>query len=301
MKNKTVITTGDVNGIGAEVTIKALNVLRPENVVLISNRKILDFYGGLDFDCEIIEIPYESQILCGDVTKESGEFAFQAVKKACELHPRAIVTAPISKEAIQLAGHNFDGHTEILEYYLAHDDQRAEMLFVAGEFRVLLLTRHCALRDINITKDLIIEKISRLVQGLKQANPNLALCGLNPHAGENGVLGKEENDIIIPAVIELRNRGIDISLPQPSDTLFIGAADAFSRGQKPPYDCYVAMYHDQGLIPMKVIAGKRAVNVTIGLDVLRTSPCHGTAFDIAGKNIADPASMIEAIKLAQTY
>lgn len=297
MKNKIVITTGDVNGIGAEVTIKALNTLRLKNVVLISNRKILDFYGGLDFGCEIIEIPYDSEILPGQVTKESGEFAFQAVKKACEVGAKAIVTAPISKEAIQLAGYNFDGHTEILEHYLAREGQKAEMLFVAGEFRVLLLTRHCALKDIKITSDLLKDKIARLVASLNIENPKLALCGLNPHAGENGILGCEEKDVIIPTVLELQKQGVDITLPLPSDTLFIGASEAFGQDHKIPYDCYVAMYHDQGLIPMKVIAGKRAVNMTIGLDVIRTSPCHGTAFDIAGKNVADPTSMIEAIRV----
>ena len=297
MKNKIVITTGDVNGIGAEVTIKALNTLRPKNVVLISNRKILDFYGGLDFGCEIIEIPYDSEILPGQVTKESGEFAFQAVKKACEVGAKAIVTAPISKEAIQLAGYNFDGHTEILEHYLAREGQKAEMLFVAGEFRVLLLTRHCALKDIKITSDLLKDKIARLVASLNIENPKLALCGLNPHAGENGILGCEEKDVIIPTVLELQKQGVYITLPLPSDTLFIGASEAFGQGHKIPYDCYVAMYHDQGLIPMKVIVGKRAVNMTIGLDVIRTSPCHGTAFDIAGKNVADPTSMIEAIRV----
>jgi len=300
LKNKIVITTGDVNGIGAEVTIKALNFLRPENVVLITNKKILDYYGGLDFDCDIFEMPYEGEICAGCVTKESGDFSFRAVKKACDLRPKAIVTAPISKEAIQLAGHDFDGHTEILEYYLAKDRQKAEMLFVAKDFRVLLLTRHCALKNVNITKELIIEKVNRLVDCLGVKNPKIALCGLNPHAGENGVLGNEEKELIIPAVVELQKRGIDISLPLPSDTLFIGAAEAFKSDLKMPYDCYLAMYHDQGLIPMKIIAGKKAVNVTIGLDVLRTSPCHGTAFDIAGKNVANPESMIEAIKLASS-
>lgn len=296
MKNKIVITTGDVNGIGAEVTIKALNQLRPENVVLISNQKILDFYGGLNFDCEIVEIPYVASVLPGVITRESGEFSFQAVKKACELRPKAIVTAPISKEAIQLAGYKFDGHTEILEHYLARDNQKAEMLFVAGGFRVLLLTRHCALKDIKITSEMLKEKVLRLVQSLNINNPRLALCGLNPHAGENGILGCEEKDVIIPTVLELQKSGVNISLPLPSDTLFIEASEAFKIGVKPPYDCYIAMYHDQGLIPMKIIAGKNAVNMTIGLDIIRTSPCHGTAFDIAGKNIANPTSMIEAIK-----
>ena len=296
MKDKILITTGDVNGIGPEVTIKALRALgRHDDVVLVSNRRVLEFYDGTDLACELLELPYDGVILPGKITAESGDFSFRAVELACKLRPKAIVTAPIAKEAIQLAGHNFSGHTEILQRYLAHDGQQAEMLFVAGGFRVLLLTRHCALKDIKITRKMIVEKIMRLVEALPKKSPRLALCGLNPHAGENGILGVEENEIIVPAVEDLHALGIDITRPQPSDTLFIGAAEAYRAGLALPYDCYVAMYHDQGLIPMKIIAGKKAVNVTIGLDVLRTSPCHGTAFDIAGQNIANPDSMIEAI------
>lgn len=295
MKNKIVVTTGDVNGIGAEITIKALKKLGCRDIVLVSNRKVLDFYGGSDLDCELVEIPYNADILPGQITKESGEFSFLSLKKACELRPKTIVTAPVAKEAMHLAGHFYNGQTEVLEYFLAHDGQRAEMLFVAGGFRVLLLTRHCALKSVEITPELIKDKVERLVKALKIQAPKLALCGLNPHAGEHGILGTEEQNIIIPAALELQKKGIDITLPQPSDTLFLGAADAFRKGVNPPYDCYIAMYHDQGLIPMKVIAGKLAVNVTIGLDILRTSPSHGTAFDIAGKGIANPDSMIEAI------
>ncbi len=299
MKDKILITTGDVNGIGPEVTIKALRALgRHDDVVLVSNRRVLEFYDGTDLACELLELPYDGAILPGKITAESGDFSFRAVELACKLRPKAIVTAPIAKEAIQLAGHNFSGHTEILQRYLAHDGQQAEMLFVAGGFRVLLLTRHCALKDIKITRKMIVEKIMRLVEALPKKSLRLALCGLNPHAGENGILGVEENEIIVPAVEDLHALGIDITRPQPSDTLFIGAAEAYRAGLALPYDCYVAMYHDQGLIPMKIIAGKKAVNVTIGLDVLRTSPCHGTAFDIAGQNIANPDSMIEAIKFA---
>lgn len=293
MKNKIVITTGDVNGIGAEITAKALKTLGCKDIVLVSNRKILDI------DCEMIEVPFEGEILPGKITKESGEFSFQCLQKACELRPKAIVTAPVAKEAMHLAGHYFNGQTEVLEHFLAHDGQKAEMLFAADGFRVLLLTRHCPLKEIEITQELIIEKVERLVEALKIPSPRLALCGLNPHAGEHGVLGSEENEIIIPAVEKLRACGINITLPQPGDTLFLGAARALQNGEKPPYDCYIAMYHDQGLIPMKLLAGEKAVNVTIGLDILRTSPSHGTAFDIAGKGIANPNSMIAAIGLAK--
>lgn len=305
MTNKILITTGDVNGIGAEITIKAVQALSEsgelgQNFALVSNRKILDFYGGADLDCEIIEIPYDAPIETGKITAASGEFSYQSLKKACELRPKAIVTAPVAKEAMHLAGHYFNGQTEVLEHFLSHDGQKAEMLFVAGDFRVLLLTRHCALKDVKITQDLIFDKVERLVSALQIPSPRLALCALNPHAGENGVIGTEEHDIIIPAVDKLRAKGIDITLPQPSDTLFLTALDALKANQKMPYDCYIAMYHDQGLIPMKLLAGERAVNVTIGLDILRTSPSHGTAFDIAGKNLANPNSMIEAIRLVLT-
>lgn len=290
MKNKIVITTGDVNGIGAEITEKALKVLGCKDIVVVSNRKIIDI------DCEMVEVPFDGEILSGQITKESGEFSFQCLKKACELSPKAIVTAPTAKEAMHLAGHFYNGQTEVLEHFLAHDGQKAEMLFAAGDFRVLLLTRHCALKDVNITQELIIEKVERLAASLNIAKPRLALCGLNPHAGEHGVIGVEEDEIIIPAVEKLRAAGIDITYPKPADTLFIGAAQAYQKGEKSPYDCYIAMYHDQGLIPMKVVAGEKAVNVTIGLDIIRTSPSHGTAFDIAGQGIANPNSMIEAIK-----
>lgn len=319
--HKIVITTGDPNGIGAEITIKALNKLNlPQNkIVLISNKKILNYYGKLDKDYEIIEVPYDADILPGEVTKEAGEFSFQSVKLACEIGAYAIVTAPVAKNALYLAGHNFNGQTEILQKYLAHDNQLAEMLFVAGNFRVLLLTRHVALKDINLTKDIVVEKILNLkeffAKKLGITEPKFALCGFNPHAGEDGILGREEIDILIPAVNELREQGVNITNPLPADTLFIKIAKEYLlKSQKQNnnisnslsswhpdfssfcYDCCIANYHDQGLIPIKTVAGDKTVNMTIGLDIIRTSPGHGTAFDIAGKNIADETGMIEAIK-----
>lgn len=291
--SKIAVTTGDPNGIGAEITIKALNKLDlPEDkIVIISNKKIIDFYGKLNRNYDIIEIPYEAEIEPGKVTKEAGEFSFLSVKKACETDAKAIVTAPVAKNALYLAGHRFNGQTEILQKYLAHNNQLAEMLFVAGKFRVLLLTRHVALKDINLTKEMVVEKITNLrdffVTHLNISKPEFALCAFNPHAGEDGILGREEIDILIPAVEELRANGINITNPLPADTLFIKALD---------YDCCIANYHDQGLIPIKTVAGDKTVNMTIGLDIIRTSPGHGTAFDIAGKNAADETGMIEAIK-----
>lgn len=300
--NKIAITTGDPNGIGAEITIKALNEmnLAQDKVVLISNRQVLDFYGKLDKDYEIIEIPFEGEIQPGKVTKAAGEFSFQSLQRVCELRPKAIVTAPVAKNALHLAGHIFNGQTEVLQKYLSHDDQLAEMLFVANNFRVLLLTRHCALKEIDLTKDIVITKIKNLVKTFESqfgiTNPKFALCGFNPHAGEDGILGKEEIEILQPAVDELRSLGINITNPLPSDTLFVKAAKHYYANKKDEFDCYIANYHDQGLIPIKTVAGDKTVNMTIGLDIVRTSPGHGTAFDIAGKNIADPSGMIAAIK-----
>ena len=302
MKNrkKIIITTGDPNGIGAEVTFKALRHFERDDFLIISNSKV--FEGETD-----IEISFDSDINYGKITGESGEFSYQALKKACELAKTgdysAIVTAPVSKEALHVAGYNFSGQTEILEKFLAHDNQKAEMLFVAKDFRVLLLTRHIALKEINLTKELIINKIKNLnefLQGkLNIEKPKLALCAFNPHAGENGLFGTEEQNIIMPAVKELRKNGIDITNPLPADTLFVKAGKNYLKGENVPYDCYIACYHDQGLIPIKTLASDDTVNTTIGLDIIRTSPAHGTAFDIAGKNIANESSMIEAIKQAK--
>lgn len=301
--DKIAITTGDPNGIGAEITIKALNELDlpQDKIVLISNKDVLEYYGKLDKKYDIIEIPFDKRdIKVGKVTKEAGEFSFQSLLKVCEIKPKAIVTAPVAKNAMYLAGHNFNGQTEVLQKYLAHDNQLAEMLFVANNFRVLLLTRHCALKDINLTKELVVTKVKNLVKTFNNhfniPNPRFALCGFNPHSGEDGILGREEIDILIPAVKELQALGVDISMPLPADTLFVKAGNHYFRGEKDDYDCYIANYHDQGLIPIKTVAGDKTVNMTIGLDIIRTSPGHGTAFDIAGQNIADPNGMISAIR-----
>ena len=302
--DKFVITTGDPNGIGLEITVKALNKLDlpQDSVTIITNKKLLE-YSNLKFekDYEIIEIPYEFEdIKLGQVTKEAGEFSYKALVKACELKPRAIVTAPVAKNSLHLAGHFYSGQTEILQKFLSKNNSGAEMLFVADSFRVLLLTRHCALKDITLTKDIVVNKIKNLVNTLKTyfnvPEPRIALCGFNPHAGEDGILGREELDILIPAVVDLRQDNINITMPLPADTLFYGAAKSYLNKTEDKYDCYVACYHDQGLIPIKTVAGMNTVNMTIGLDVIRTSPGHGTAFDIAGENMADETSMIAAIK-----
>ena len=299
---KIAILTGDPNGIGAEITIKALNILNlpPKDIILISNSKILNKYGKFNNDYELIEVDYKGSIEPGVVSAKAGEFSYKCLEKACEIRPKFIVTAPTSKEAMHLAGYKFNGQTEILEKFLSRNGQKAEMLFVSKDFRVLLLTRHVALKDVKLTKELIIEKIERLrnyfQKNLNINKPSFALCALNPHAGENGIIGNEEVEIITPAVESLRKRGINITNPTSADTLFINGVQKYIKSEKLPFDCYIACYHDQGLIPIKAIASNKTVNMTIGLDIIRTSPCHGTAFDIAGKNIANPESMIESIK-----
>jgi len=299
---KIAILTGDPNGIGAEITIKALNTLNlpAKEILIISNSKVLRHYGKLENNYEIVEVDYDGKIKAGKVSADAGDFAFRCLKKACEIKPSFIVTAPTSKEAMHLAGHEFNGQTEVLENFLAHNGQKAEMLFVSKDFRVLLLTRHISIKEISISKELVIEKVERLrsyfQNKLNIKKPSFALCALNPHAGENGIIGNEEIENIIPAVEMLRNRGINITNPMPADTLFINGVQSYLKGEKSPYDCYIACYHDQGLIPIKSVASEKTVNMTIGLDIIRTSPSHGTAFDIAGKGIANPESMIEAIK-----
>ena len=306
---KIAITTGDVNGIGAEITIKALNFLSEkfnlpaQNFVIISNKKVLDFYGKLGKDYQIVEVDFdENKILPGEITSESGEFSFKCLAKACEMAKSgeitALVTAPVAKIAMHKSGHIFNGQTEVLQHFLAKNGQHAEMLFVANDFRVLLLTRHVALKEINLDKEKIIKKIFDLDQFFKSklniSAPKFALCAFNPHAGEGGILGREEIEILSPAVKELKAKGVDITEPLPADTLFIQAGKILNK-EKNPYDCYIATYHDQGLIPIKMIASEETVNMTIGLDIIRTSPSHGTAFDIAGKNIASENSMVQAI------
>ena len=305
------VTFGEPNGISPEITIKALNFLDlpSDKVILITNNSILEYYKEkfelpLEKKYKIIEVPFDIKTLnIGKETVEGGEFSFRALVKACNLaidnEIDAIVTAPVSKNAMKMARHNYSGQTEVLEQYLAQNNQKAEMIFVCDKFSVMLMTRHVALNKVSdlIKKDIIIERIEKLVKSLKiQLNikaPSIALCALNPHAGENGMFGIEEINEIIPAVNELKQKGINIEGPFPADALFTKCIEEDCK-----YNCYIAMYHDQGLIPVKLLERDNCVNTTLGLNVVRTSPAHGTAFDIAGKNIANPSSMINAIQLA---
>ena len=207
----------------------------------------------------------------------------------------AIVTGPINKEAIKLAGYPWPGHTELFAEKFAVPD--VAMMFAGGPFRVVLVTIHMSMRQVlgAITRKRVLDTLTLTDRALRQlfgiARPVLGVCGLNPHAGEAGRFGDEETRIIIPALEDARRLGIDARGPFPSDTIFRAAI----KGQ---FDIVVAMYHDQGLIPIKTIAFEDSVNVTIGIPAVRTSVDHGTAFDIAGQNIADPSSMKSAIRMA---
>jgi 4-hydroxythreonine-4-phosphate dehydrogenase len=238
-------------------------------------------------------------------TKRGGELSFRWVEDAIRdamrppgdpMRADAIVTAPISKTSWNLAGRaEFPGHTELLAARFGA--KRSGMMFVGPHLRVMLATIHVPLMDVGrlLTTERVLEAIE-LAHQVRGTRPRIAVCGLNPHAGEGGILGTEDDRVIAPAVSQARAKGIDAHGPLPADTVFkAAAAPPMGRGE---YDCVVAMYHDQGLIPVKLIDGERAVNVTVGLPTIRTSPAHGTAFDIAGKNTASAASMRAAIELA---
>lgn len=280
------ITVGDPAGIGPEISIKAaadpwvLEVCEP------------CLYGP----------HHESDLRAftpGHLSAEAGRAACDAIARAVEDlrlgRIDAIATAPINKEAFALAEIPFKGHTDLLAMLTRSGP--AVMMFHSQPLRVVLATVHVPLRDVPalLTPDLldfIIDTTARELPRFGYPSPRLALAGLNPHAGEHGVIGDEDDAVLRPAVDRARaERGIDISGPWPGDTVFGRAA----RGE---FDAVIACYHDQGLIPVKLLAFGKAVNVTLGLPIIRTSVDHGTAFDIAGKGLADPSSLVEAVKLA---
>lgn len=288
--NKIAITTGDPLGIGEEVTYKALNILKPDKKDIIIIGKDLNLgYETIEVDCDDI-----------------GKYCYDCLKIASNLalskEIKGIVTAPVSKEALNKSGYHFSGQTEVLESLLSEsEEEKAEMVFISNDLKVMLLTRHIPLNKICLSKEMIINKVSRLNKFLKEKckikYPKIALCALNPHAGEHGILGSEEIDIIIPAVKELNNEGIFTYGPYSADGLFAKVGKKYLNNEKQEFDAIVAMYHDQGLCPVKALCANEAVNTTIGLKVVRTSPPYGTAYDIRGKNIANPDGMVCAIKV----
>jgi 4-phospho-D-threonate 3-dehydrogenase / 4-phospho-D-erythronate 3-dehydrogenase len=276
------ITIGDPAGIGPEIAAKA--AVSPRVLEVCS--PVL--YGRI----------YTPGVEAGRLSAEAGHTAHGAIVAAVEDAMAgtvdAIATAPINKQAFALAGLPWRGHTELLAHLTGAPS--VAMMFHADALRVVLATIHVPLAAVPhlLTRE-TVERVIRLAArelprfGFDRAR--LAVCGLNPHAGEGGVLGEEEQRVIEPAIAACAGDGISVAGPFPADTLFVRA----SRGE---YDAVIACYHDQGLIPIKLLAFGKSVNVTLGLPIIRTSVDHGTAFDIAGKNVADPGSMIEAVRLA---
>ncbi len=280
-----VITMGDPRGVGPEIILKALarkDITRLGNFILVGNRRLLGKQRHA-----IIDVSY----------RNAGEGSLKFLEKAVDLIKAgvadALVTAPLSKEAVSQYKKDFRGHTEYLAESFNVKD--FDMMFVSPKMRLSLVTRHVALKDVSkmITKQAVFSSIELMHKTLKEqfgiASPKIAVWGLNPHAGEDGLLGNEEIKQIIPAIKLAQQKGVKVKGPFSADTFF-----CHDKG----FDGIVAMYHDQGLTPIKGMYFKDLVNFTAGLPFIRTSPVHGTALDIAGKGVADPSSMIAAIKLA---
>lgn len=307
MKPKIGITMGDPNGIGPEIIAKALGCAEVQALcspVIFGTEEIMEAakrLTRLDSEYEIINSGGigNEDLKPGEVNKKAGEASILYIRKAAGAALKgeidAIVTAPMSKESTHLAGSDFPGHTEMLKKLTGAEN--AVMMFEGGRFRVVLVTIHEPLAKVPelITRERVLSTIKITCQSLKDdfriSEPKIVVCGLNPHAGESGAFGKEEIVHIAPAVGEAVKSGIEVTGPLPADTLFYYA----NQGK---WDAVVAMYHDQGLIPFKMVSFDKGVNVTIGLPIIRTSPDHGTAFDIAWKGEADPSSMIAAINVA---
>lgn len=301
------ITIGDPAGIGPEVVLRALaSPERPEVPLIVYGpmASLMDRANrfGLrhpqDLGARVVDIPADEAISLGRSSAAGGRAAAEAVLRAArdarEGRIDALVTAPLSKESLHAAGYPWPGHTEMLADAAGTPD--VAMMFVGGGLRVALLTIHRSLRSVPdaVTGDevrRVVGLVHRELPRLKARGRRIALCALNPHAGEGGLFGREEKEVLEPAVAALRGDGIDVSGPFSADSLFVRAA----RGE---FDAVVAGYHDQGLIPVKLVAFGRAVNVTIGLPFVRTSVDHGTGFDIVGRGVAEEGSLVEAMKVA---
>ena len=307
---KIAVTMGDPAGIGAEIILKSLKDFSDySDIILVGNREIFNRNEKisnikLPENIEFIDIPYDvNKVQNAAESSYSGELSYFCLKKACELVNKGIVkgiaTAPLSKNALNLAGYNYSGQTEILEEELSTGSKKAQMLFVSDNLKILLLTRHISLRSVPdfITGENIINTAEIFNKELREKfnikSPKIAMCALNPHAGENGLLGGEELKVIKPAIDKLKNMNINISGPYSADTLL---GKAVLNSKSPDFDGYIACYHDQALPAIKSLGLEKVLNVTIGLKALRVSPSHGTAFDIAYQNKADYKSMLNAIE-----
>ncbi len=313
------ITMGDPAGVGPEIIVKALAddpALR-RRCVVYGAKCILDHYNqafGHGLNIQLVSSPNEGdpealrviepvglameEFEIGKVSAACGNVAFRcleaAVKAAMAKEIGVIVTAPLNKEAMNLAGHHYDGHTGALAHLTGCP--RVAMLLWTDLLKVIHVTTHVSMRQAcdMIKKDRVVQTIELAHETLLQAGykkPRIAVAGLNAHAGENGLFGTEEIDEIIPAIEACKANGLCVDGPLPPDTVFLKCKNGV-------YDVVVAMYHDQGHIPLKLLDFQGGVNISVGLPVLRTSVDHGTAFDIAGKGIASVGSLLEAIKVA---
>ena len=320
-KIKVGITHGDINGIGYEVILKAFSdatmlelctpIIYGSPKVATYHRKAMDIptnfaiiassEEALDDRVNILNcVDDELKVELSKPTREGGKAALDALENALSDYREGmidvLVTAPINKHTIQSENFHFPGHTEYIEKEVG-DGKKALMILMRGDFRMALVTGHIPVRDIatTLTKELIMEKIAIFHHSLKQDfcidSPRIAVLSLNPHAGDNGVIGTEESEIIIPAIREMVGKGMQCFGPYPADG-FMGS------GNYCHFDGVLAMYHDQGLAPFKALAMDEGVNYTAGLPIVRTSPAHGTAYDIAGQGIAEGASFRQAVYTA---
>jgi 4-hydroxythreonine-4-phosphate dehydrogenase len=281
-KPRVAITAGDPAGIGPEIAARASADAR----VLEACHPVV--YGP----CE--GHSFEPGVLSAAAGRAAYDAIVRAVDDAKAGVVHAIATAPLNKEAFRLAGLPWNGHTDLLAHLT--DSRYVAMMFYSEVLRVVLATVHIPLSEVpraltQCTLEATIDLTARELPRFGIARPRIAVAGLNPHAGEHGLFGAEEQTVVAPAVGACRARGVDVSGPFPGDTVFV-------RARRGEFDVVVACYHDQGLIPVKLLAFGQAVNVTLGLPIIRTSVDHGTAFDIAGKGIADPESMVAAVLLA---
>jgi len=323
------VTTGDPAGIGPEIVAHLFSSYTPEASIalVIGAAAALDPWAeSFGLDCPVakdidglarltgespcvvrLDSGVEDRVPVAADSAAGGRHAGRAIELACELANNgpvgAIVTAPISKKSLNLADFEFLCHTEMLARKL--NAPKCQMMMVHKELRVVPLTRHLPLREVAdaITADAIATCVTETVRGLQSTfgvrSPRVAVAGLNPHAGDDGVIGTEDRDVIAPALNGLRAHGIDIDGPVPADAMFQSVLADIESSGRPRYDTYITMYHDQGLVPFKMLAQRRGVNVTIGLPVVRTSVDHGAAYDIAGKGIAETGSLLEAYELAE--
>lgn len=297
-----VVTLGDPNGISAEIILKYAAKNKLQDFILFADKTVIDFWSSFykipySFEVEDIGGNYIPEI--SKVTVEAGKSAYNALCEGWKYAKSGnipLVTLPLSKEAVAMTHKNFKGHTETLAHLDGKMDDDISMILGGERMKVLTLTRHISIKEVSsaITEELIIKQINiinKWFSGWKKVKPEIWIAGLNPHAGENGVIGTEENDIIIPAIKKLQHSGINVKGPFPADTMFV-------KGLRENVDIMVSCYHDQGLAPLKLIHFDDGVNVTAGLSIIRTSVDHGTAFDIAGKGLASTQSFETAVNWA---